>query len=69
VAARSLIGIADADTDMRLPSAAAATILMARAFMGHSLLVCPSRNKPANPELTLIISRGATGGRSRSVEK
>jgi hypothetical protein len=50
-----LIGIADADTDVRLPSAAAATILMARAFVGHSLLVSPSRNKPANPELTLII--------------
>src|SRR5262249_36891019 len=37
-AARLLIGIANAGTDMRLHSAAPATILMARAFMGHSLL-------------------------------
>src|SRR5262249_42144623 len=38
-AARLLIGIANAGTDMRLHSAAPATILMARAFMGDFLLV------------------------------
>src|SRR5262245_35344697 len=61
-AARLLIGIADAGTDMTLHSAAPATILIARAFMGHSLLVCPSRNKPTTPRWRSWYHERRSGG-------
>src|SRR5262249_45094121 len=61
------MGIADTGMDMRLHNAAPATKLMARAFMGH-LLLLRSRNKPANPALVRIVSRTPAGRRSRSVE-
>src|SRR5262245_48656612 len=60
------MGIADAGTAMTLHSAALATILIARAFTGHLLLL--ARKKPANPELAWMVSRTPAGGRSRSVE-
>src|SRR5215813_7701952 len=62
------MGIADAGMDMRLPSAAPATKLMARAFMGH-LLLLRSRNKPATPALARMVSRMPARRWSRSVEE
>src|SRR5262249_42113924 len=50
-AARLLIGIANAGTDMRLHSAAPATIPMARAFMGHSLSIGSARPVTSPPTL------------------
>jgi hypothetical protein len=40
------MGIADAGTNMTLYSAALATILMTRAFMGHLLCVPRQARKP-----------------------
>src|SRR5262249_42772667 len=63
------MGIADAGMDITLPSAAPATILIARAFTGHLPIVAARpETKPANPELARMVSRTPAGGRSRSVE-
>jgi hypothetical protein len=43
------MGIADAGMDMTLHSAAPATILIARALIGHLPSLVPIPKKPANP--------------------
>jgi hypothetical protein len=62
-----VMGIAAAGTNMTLQSAVPATILIARAFMGH-LLLLRSRNKPAKPCTGEDRIMDAAGGRSRSIE-
>src|SRR5262245_12089507 len=62
------MGIADAGTAMTLHSAAPATILIARAFTGHLLLLLPVPEKARQPRTRLDGIRTLAGGRSRSVE-
>jgi hypothetical protein len=60
------MGIADAGTAMTLHSAALATILIARAFTGHLLLLLPVPKKAHQPRTRLD---GITDAGRRAVTK
>jgi hypothetical protein len=60
------MGIADAGTAMTLHSAALATILIARAFTGHLLLLLPVPKKARQPRTRLD---GITDAGRRAVTK
>jgi len=48
------MGIADAGTDMTLHSAAPTTILIARGFMGHLLLLLHVPKQARQPHLAIL---------------